>query len=283
MMKSKKFILEEVGNTPHILIPSLFDNNKKLILKLENKNPSGSIKDRLARLIITNNPNQKIFVDATIGNFVISLSWFTSILGKKTIIFVRDNTDYIVLDRIKKYGGNIIFSDAKNQEELNFIAKRYAIENDYFYCGSPSGIEYKSSLGIEIYKEIADLDFNSVVSYYGSGATLDGLKENLSPKISIIMSGSDFTPKIKETDEMKYQYVHEDMVMKTQDYLLKKCGIHSGIIGATSATVAMKLLKDNKIKKPLVFISDSPYSSIQPINIRFDKSNISWFRKIFPC
>ena len=209
-------------------------------------------------MIINNNLNQDVFViDSGIWNFAVSLSWFTSFLGKKTIIIVRDNTDIKFITRVRKYGASIIFSNAKKQEELNEIAKEYAKKYNYFYCGYPSGIAYQDDIAKEIYKEISNLNFNSLVSYYGSGATIDALRKVVPKKISIIMASLDIQEKVADREGLKYYDIKETEVQKVQDYLLQKCAIPAGILGATSATIAMKLLEENIIENPLVFISDT--------------------------
>lgn len=257
-MQSVNCILEKVGNTPHISIPSFFDKNKKLILKLENKNPSGTIKDRLAKMIINNNLNQDIFViDSGIWDFAVSLSWFTSFLGKKTIIIIRDDTDIKFIDRVHRYGASIIFSNVKKQEDLNIIAKEYAMKHNYFYCGYPNGIEYQDNIAKEIYKEISNLNFNSLVSYYGSGATIDALRKIVPKKIPIIMASLDIREKVADREGLKYYDTNEIEVQEVQNYLLQKCAIPAGILGATSATIAMKLLEENIIENPLVLMSDT--------------------------
>lgn len=257
-MQSVNCILEKVGNTPHISIPSFFDKNKKLILKLENQNPSGTIKDRLAKMIINNNLNEDVFViDGGIWNFAVSLSWFTSFLGKKTIIIISDDTDIKLIDRVRRYGASIVFTNAKKQEDLNVIAKEYAMKYNYFYCGFPNGIKYQDDIAKEIYKEISNLNFNSLVSYYGSGATIDALRRIVPKEILIIMASLDTQKKVADSEGLKYYDISETVVQEVQDYLIQKCAIKTGMLGATSATIAMKLLEEDIIENPLVFISDT--------------------------
>lgn len=257
MMNSIKYIFSNIGNTPTVTINSAFNKNKKLLLKLENKNPSGTIKDRLARIIINNNLDEHFFIDSSIGNFAISLSWLASLTEKKAIFVVNKNFDLYNLERIKAYGGDLIFSDEKDQLELSHLAKEIAIENGYYYCGQYFNSAYESLLGKEIVDEIRLLEFDSIFSYYGSGGIINGINKNMPRKVTMVQVVPDMIPSIKSSNSYHKKHINMELINDIQSYLLKKCGIHAGTIGSANTAAAMLMLEEEKVFEPLVLISDS--------------------------
>lgn len=256
-MNSIDHLISSIGNTPSVTVKSMMDKNKTLLLKLENKNPSGTIKDRLARIVIKNNFEKNVFIDASIGNFAVSLSWIASLFSKKAIFLVNKDTDLSVLDKIKKYGGELIFSDCKDQLELSLLANEIATANGYYYCGQYFNTEYESLLGKEIFDEIRLLEFDSIFSYYGSGGVINGLNKNIPQKATIVQVIPEIIPSIKSPTCYHKKHISMELINDTQSYLLRKCGIHAGIIGSANTAAAMLMLEEEKVLNPLVLVSDS--------------------------
>lgn len=112
-------ILEIIGNTPMVRINKLVDSNSATILaKLEMYNPSGSIKDRIAKYMIENAEKKgilksdSIIVEPTTGNTGISLSMVATIKGYKIIAVMPEGMSKEREIMIKSYGAEILF--AKN-------------------------------------------------------------------------------------------------------------------------------------------------------------------------
>ena len=79
-------ILDFVGNTPTVeLWPRVY-------AKLEMKNPSGSVKDRAAKAIVgnVNLPFGSRIVEATSGNFGISLALISAVMGYSLTVVMPD-------------------------------------------------------------------------------------------------------------------------------------------------------------------------------------------------
>jgi S-sulfo-L-cysteine synthase (O-acetyl-L-serine-dependent) len=111
-------ILEEIGNTPLVLVRNLIKNPKiKLLLKLEGNNPGGSVKDRPA----FNMMNEALkrgdikkgdtLIEATSGNTGIALALIAQLLDLKMILVMpKESTS----ERVKScvaYGSEVILTD----------------------------------------------------------------------------------------------------------------------------------------------------------------------------
>ena len=90
-MHSQQHILDAIGNTPLVelrrIVPA---QSARIVAKLESANPTGSMKDRLARMIVQRAaeagrlPPGGTVVEYTAGTTGISLALVASALGYKT-------------------------------------------------------------------------------------------------------------------------------------------------------------------------------------------------------
>lgn len=260
MFSSLKRTLDKVGNTDVIRVPSIHNKNKHIYLKLENQNPSGTIKDRLAKHIILKNYKYNHFVDASIGNFAVSMSWFASLANKKASFFISENIEFSIVDKIRDVGGELIFFDADDLEIMSNQARVYASENNLFFCGQfKKNYEqyYAKTLYLELKKQIQTIDY--VVMFYGSGDTIRGLMHSFPEKwkTQFFSATLDKTSLDKQPGVSALE-VDIDFVQEVQKYLLINQGVRSGFIGAINAAGAMQVSKDNGNGTILTFISDSP-------------------------
>ncbi|GME92036.1 unnamed protein product [Ambrosiozyma monospora] len=106
--------ISKVGNTPLIRLNSISDQIKrKILLKLEYLNPTGSIKDRAAVYLVQDAIKNKglkpggTLVDATAGNTGTSLCAFAKLQNYKVVLFVPDVLIQDKIDKLKSYGAEI--------------------------------------------------------------------------------------------------------------------------------------------------------------------------------
>jgi cysteine synthase B len=81
-------VINQIGNTPLVLLESLTKDNLKYFAKLEGHNPFGSVKDRAALWMIKDaeergilKKNQSIIIEPTSGNTGIALAGIAKLLG----------------------------------------------------------------------------------------------------------------------------------------------------------------------------------------------------------
>src|SRR5687768_18361193 len=92
----KANILDLIGNTPLVEVRRLDTGRCQLFLKLENQNPGGSIKDRVALAMIEAAEREgklkpgSLIVEATAGNTGLGLALVASQKGYRLLIVVPD-------------------------------------------------------------------------------------------------------------------------------------------------------------------------------------------------
>ncbi len=96
-MKYYNNVLELVGNTPLVKLNKLTEDIKATVLaKMESYNPGGSVKDRIAKLMVENAEKEGklkpggTIIEATSGNTGIGLVLTAAVKGYKSIIVVTD-------------------------------------------------------------------------------------------------------------------------------------------------------------------------------------------------
>ena len=178
-----KTVLDTIGNTPLLSLEGVYT-------KLEYLNPSGSIKDRIAKFIVTKaEKNGKLkkgytIIEATSGNTGNALSLVGAVKGYKVIVVMPKG---LTLERskiMKAYGAKVIyvkkdcFSCAmKKVESLGKKPKTYLprqFDNEWNIQ------DHELFLGKEIIKQVKKVD--AFVAGVGTGGTLIGVGRALKKK-----------------------------------------------------------------------------------------------------
>src|SRR5438132_12876834 len=106
-------VLELIGNTPMIEVARLDTGRCRLFLKLENQNPGGSIKDRIALSMIEAAEREKkiqkgsLIVEATAGNTGLGLALVASQKGYRLLIVVPDKMSQEKIFHLKALGAEV--------------------------------------------------------------------------------------------------------------------------------------------------------------------------------
>jgi len=179
-------LADSVGNTPLIGLPSLSPSSAvRLWAKLEDRNPTGSIKDRAALNMIrtaeadgTLRPGATI-LEPTSGNTGISLAMAAKLKGYRLICVLPENTSVERRQILSMWGAEIVSSPAAGgSNEAVAIAKRLAAEHPdwvmLYQYGNPANAEaHYLGTGPEI---LADLpEVTHVVAGLGTTGTLMGV------------------------------------------------------------------------------------------------------------
>ncbi len=179
-----------IGNTPLLKWNNLY-------LKMENLNPSGSIKDRPAGLILERLVRNGIlkegdnFICATSGNMGISLAYYAASFNLHPIVVMPSNMTKERKKRIKSLGAKLILTSEKDGMNGAILkAKELASSNGYYYLDQFNS-KYNILSHYQTLKEIiTDLpDVDTVVVAIGSGGTYLGISqmiEHLKLKTTII-------------------------------------------------------------------------------------------------
>jgi cysteine synthase B len=146
-------LVDSVGHTPLVGLPHLSPSDEvRLWAKLEDRNPTGSIKDRAALRMIevaeadgTLKPGDTI-LEPTSGNTGISLAMVASTRGYQLICVMPENTSQERRLMLRMWGAQIISSPAAGgSNEAVRVAKGLAAENPdwvmLYQYGNPANAE----------------------------------------------------------------------------------------------------------------------------------------------
>ncbi len=122
-MERRRNILDMIGNTPLLsLDQGLTDSNCNFFVKPEFINPSGSIKDRIAKYMIEKAEEEKIInpgytiVEASTGNTAIAFSFVGKVMGYNVKIFMPAEVgEDEKLQTMNLYGAEVVTVDTEQQ------------------------------------------------------------------------------------------------------------------------------------------------------------------------
>src|ERR671937_891931 len=196
-------VLELIGNTPVVRARRLDTGKCRLFLKLENQNPGGSIKDRIALSMIEAAEREKkiqrgsLIVEATAGNTGLGLALVAAQKGYRLLIVVPDKMSQEKIFHLKALGAEVRLTRSDvtkgHPEYYQDMAARITREtagayyvNQFANPANPWAHEHTT--GPEIWEQL-EHRVDAVVCGVGTGGTLTGLSRffaKASPKTEII-------------------------------------------------------------------------------------------------
>ena len=248
-------ILDYVGNTPTVeLWPRVY-------AKLEMKNPSGSVKDRAAKAILgsENLPRGSRIVEATSGNFGISLARISAVMGYSLTVVMPEGASAERERIIKLYGGRVVRVRG-DMSVARGLAREISVENNAFmpdqFSNPANPLAHYSTTAPEILRDIGSVDI--FVSGVGSGGSITGVARYLkerNPNTRIVAVypsqgsmiegiGAGFVPPIFDSS-----LVDEDIFVSFNEavyysrLLAREYGIMAGI-SSGAAVFAARILSD---------------------------------------
>ena len=184
-----KSVLELVGNTPLVELTRLSPEGVRLYAKLEGQNPTGSIKDRVAKAMIEAaeasgelEPGREL-LEPTSGNTGISLAMVARVKGYRLTCVVPENVTEERLKLLRLLGAELILSpgaEGSNGAVRHALAlaerePRYYLPFQYGNEANPQA--HYDGTGAEIAAELDRVDV--VVAGLGTGGTLMGVGRRL--------------------------------------------------------------------------------------------------------
>ena len=194
-------ILDAVGNTPLVQLHNLSPNKKvRFFAKLEGQNPTGSVKDRIAKSMIEDAERTgelkpgKVILEATSGNTGIGLAFIGRLKGYKVKAVMPDNLSEERTRLLRAFGAEIVYSDGRSGTNGAIIKAQEMVKaepNAYFMpyqYGNPANPRaHYETTGPEILRDMPDVDV--FVAGLGTGGTLTGVGRYLrehKPNVKII-------------------------------------------------------------------------------------------------
>jgi cysteine synthase len=180
-------LLELVGNTPLVELKPVGD--VRIYAKLEGQNPTGSIKDRIAKAMIEAaeasgelEPGREL-LEPTSGNTGISLALVAKLSGYPLTCVMPENATEERKRLLRLYGANIVFSPSNEGSngavrlalELAEREPRYFMPFQYANEANPRA--HYEGTGAEIAESLDRVDV--LVAGLGTGGTLMGTGDRL--------------------------------------------------------------------------------------------------------
>jgi cysteine synthase len=264
-------IVESIGNTPLVELKRLSPKpGVRIWAKLESRNPTGSVKDRVAKSMIDDAeetgaiaPGQTI-LEPTSGNTGISLAMICSHKGYPVKVVMPDNVTPERTQLLQMYGAEIAFSDGTKgsngavEMALEMAAADARYYMPYQYGNQANPLAHYNGTAVEILDELDDVA--AFVAGLGTGGTLMGnarrLKEALGDSVKIVaaepMQGEPvqglrslddgFIPPIIDLAllDRKIFVTNSDAIVWTRK-LLDEEGIFAGVSSGAIARVAVRI------------------------------------------
>ena len=288
-MNIAKNMLELIGHTPLVKLNKLNkDGSADVIVKLEGKNPAGSVKDRPAYNMILEaeaagliTPDTTI-IEPTSGNMGIGLAFICAIKGYKLILTMPDTMSKERRQLLQAYGAKLFLTDGtrgmqgavEKAKELNM-----AIKNSYMlqqFCNSANPAVHKKDTAEEIWND-TDGQVGIFVAGVGTGGTISGVGRGLKSKNKNIITvavepfssqvlagyspaphkiqgiGANFEPVNfyrKYVDEI--MPITDESAIETCKRLAREEGILCGVSGGANVAAALKLAQNPKHKGKMI-------------------------------
>jgi cysteine synthase len=265
-------ILDAIGNTPLVGLPNLSPKpSVHLWAKLEGQNPTGSVKDRIAKRMIEAAEASaelvpgKTILEPTSGNTGIALAMVARRKAYPLTVVIPDNASEERIRLLELFGAEIVLSpgDAGTNGSIE-VARALARDDRYympFQYGNPANpLAHEEGTGEEIVRDLPEV--THFVAGLGTGGTLTGVGRRLhrhdasiriiaaEPELGELVYGlrsldEGFVPPILDESELdrKFLVSSSDALRATRE-LTEREGIFAGISSGAVLYTALRIASE---------------------------------------
>ncbi len=266
-------ILDAIGHTPLVEIPRMSPNpNVRIFAKLEATNPTGSVKDRVAKALVEDLEargllrDDSIILEPTSGNTGIALAMIGRRKGYRVALVMPDNVTNERRQMAALYGAEVIVSPGHLGSNGAIALAKHLVAKDprfvmpYQYGNDANPRAHEETTGPEILADCPEIDV--FVAGLGTSGTLMGVGRYLrreKPGVRIVAAeplpgelvqglrslDEGFVPEILDPSilDTKYLVSNLDAIAALRD-LVEKEGIFGGpSCGAVLVAVAREARK----------------------------------------
>jgi cysteine synthase len=269
-------VTESVGRTPMVEVKRIAAGGARIFVKLESRNPCGSVKDRVGMALIEDAERRGVLkpgatlVEPTSGNTGIALAFVAAAKGHRLVLTMPENISKERVAFLRMLGAEVVFTPGALMREAVERAQRIVEETP----GALMLQQFRNPANPEIHRRTtaeeiwADMegDIDVFVAGVGTGGTITGVGEVLKarrsacrviaiePAGAAVLSGrparshqipglgAGFVPEILNRaviDEVVA--VTEEEAVKAQLLLARKEGIAAGISSGAALAAALSL------------------------------------------
>jgi cysteine synthase B len=263
-------IEDAIGNTPLVELKRLSPKpGVRILAKLEWYNPTGSVKDRIAKYMLDRAEasgdltRDKIILEPTSGNTGIALAMIAQRRGYHMMAVLPENVSEERRALLEMYGAELVLTDAvKGSNGSIQVAEQIASNHPEFYMpyqyGNPANPQaHYETTGQEIIRDCPEVD--AFVAGLGTGGTLMGTGRRLkeyNDRILIVASephpgdavmglrslDEGYVPPILDLEmlDRKFLVTSDDAVAMTR-HLTEQEGLFAGISSGAVLVAANRL------------------------------------------
>jgi [CysO sulfur-carrier protein]-thiocarboxylate-dependent cysteine synthase len=267
--------LSAVGNTPLVELPRMTPKEGvRIFAKLEEQNPTGSVKDRVALSMIEAAedtgeliPGQRI-LEPTSGNTGIALAMIGKVKGYPVSAVMPESATPERVELLRMYGADIIFSPGNLGSNGAVAMARELAERDpsifmpFQYANEANPSAHYCGTAVEILEQVPDGQVDAFVAGLGTGGTLMGNGRRLreaNPDVQIVAAEplqgdpvmglrsleDGYTPPILDIRELdrKVLVSNAESVLALRK-LLELEGFFAGVSAGAALAVARRVAAD---------------------------------------
>ncbi len=269
-------IIDTIGKTPLIEVEGI-------LAKLETTNPTGSIKDRMAKYLMEMAEQRgeleidSEIIEVTSGNTGISLAMLSAVKGYRFTAIMPESMSTERRKMIRQFGGEMILTPAEDDMKgaivkYETVTKRKKVWLPKQFDNSENITAHEIGIGKEIIEQ-AGIDIDVLIAGVGTGGTLIGIARALrkinsrakivavEPEESAVLSGKQpklhkiqgigegFIPKIlKDNLDLIDEVVtiKSNEAIDAQNYLSERHGILVGTSSGANFLAAKKIKKSGQ-------------------------------------
>ena len=194
-------LLDAIGNTPLVEFQNMgLQEGVRVCAKLEGHNPTGSLKDRIAKYMVEKAEREgalvpgKVILEPTSGNTGISLALVGKLKGYRVKVVMPENVSPERTQLLEAYGAEVVYSDGAKGTNGSIVVAQEMFEagdEDYFmpyqYGNDANPRAHYETTGCEIIADLPDVDM--FVAGLGTGGTLMGVGRRLkehNPQVKVV-------------------------------------------------------------------------------------------------
>ena len=278
-------LLDAIGGTPMVELRRLAPSpGVRLFAKMEGANPTGSVKDRIARAMVLDGlasgalrPGQTI-LEPSSGNTGISLAMVGALLGHPVRIVLPDNTTPERTQLLELYRAEIVSSPGDEGSNGAIRMAQGLADADpslfmpYQYGNPANPAAHEQTTGPEILEAVPDVDV--FVAGLGTGGTLTGVGRYLKrmrPAVRIIAAeplpgeqvqglrslDDGFVPPVLDPSVLDDRYLvgNRDALIGLRR-LMRDEGIFAGLSSGAAIHVALRVAGEMEAGSVVVLLAD---------------------------
>jgi cysteine synthase len=287
LQTSRPGILSAVGSTPLVELPRMSPKpDVRIFAKLEDQNPTGSVKDRVALSMVELAeeagellPGQRI-LEPTSGNTGISLAMIGKVKGYPVSVVMPESATAERIEILRMYGADIIFSPGELGSNgavamaRDIAARDPEIYMPFQYANEGNPLAHYCGTALEILQDVPGGQVDAFVAGLGTGGTLMGCARRLReavPDVRIIAAeplqgdpvmglrnlSDGYTPPILDIAllDRKVLVSNRESVLALRK-LLELEGIFAGVSSGAALSVARKVAADMDEGNVVVLFAD---------------------------